>query len=664
MNPTHFFIFSLGPVQSFIAQARKAQDLYLGCRMISDYCRYAAILFEDKGGTVIFPKIDSTSITNRFVGLISLPNQDTEEADGKRIGEEITKAVQNRFVKEGLQAIRAGLGNSIKPEDITGMREQLEAHLQTYWVFSRYDSQDYAGSYQEAERVFGMSKHLRTPKVLTYQGADSNYDMFASDFLGETGRKCIVDGELNVKIYRWSEEDKGRYGDNNSRLLMHNKLFLSNRREVVLVGRQADEGPFVSIKQVPPKFIQDGEGLSAVSFFKRCYLPDGTDHKGMKNAPDYWDSKGYSGEKFFQDCEVPTTAKIALLDVLTNAKDDMSCRLKNLICNARPVDFASKYPGYRAEEEELYFEENLTETYFRKQLLDETKREEIRTAQQNFKLALSKEGIQLQPYYALVAFDIDGLGKHLQKCDTQEAHKDIAGKLNDFANKVSELIKSDTGLLLHAGGDDFLLMLNLHRLFDTLIAIRALWDKLFTDLTYSTSVLISHYKAPLTRAVKTVKAELKTVKTRFKHEGKNGVSFCFMAKSGAVSTCYFKQDKLTLLFCLFSCLQSKKYSPKFIFQFAQNMEEMGFDGATNAEEQESIRAFASSELQRLLIRARDTNKVTHECAAHFGDQFNVLLSEQVRDSGELLDISNFVQFLKMAELAAKHTNIWPKGTSK
>ncbi|MDX1909424.1 MAG: type III-B CRISPR-associated protein Cas10/Cmr2 [Bacteroidia bacterium] len=664
MNPTHFFIFSLGPVQSFIAQARKAQDLYLGCRMISDYCRCAAFAFQQTGGQIIFPKIQSESLTNRFVGIITLANQDA----GKQIGESIAQTVQNRFVEEGLAAIRAGLGGNINPEDIIGMREQLEAHLQTYWVFSPYDSQNYAASYQEAERVFGMSKHLRTPKVLTYQGAGGGYNMFATDFLGETGRKCLVDGELNVKVYRWSDQDSNRH-QNNPQELMRHKLFFTNRQEVVLVGNQSDTGPFASIEQVPPKFIQDGEGLSAISFFKRCYLPDGIDYGGMKNSPDHWNVKPYNTDIFWQGVEVSTTAKIALLDVLTKAKASEQfgsafSRLESFIHHSRPSNFDKKYPNYRAEDEELYFEENLTEAYFRKYIFDPRKLDEIRTAHQGFKTALSRQGIQLQPYYALVALDVDGLGKHLQKLDTQQAHEETASKLHKFATAVGELIGSEKGELLHAGGDDFLLMINLYGLFNTLNQIQQKWSELATGLSYSAAVLISHYKSPLTRAVKTVKAELKAVKTRFKDANKNGVSFCFMAKSGAVSTCHFKQDKLTLLNELFEALQARKYSPKFIFQFARNMEEMGFHGETSSEEQETLRAFALSELRRLLVRARDTQEVSKEAAAMFGNQFAALLTEQVRDGGNLLDLSNFVQFLKMAELAAKHTNQWQEGTFK
>jgi CRISPR-associated protein Cmr2 len=680
-NPTHFFIFSLGPVQSFIAQARKAQDLYLGCRMVSDYCRYAALTFMQQGGIILFPEVSSASLTNRFVGTITLANVDT----GETIGEKVAEAVQQRFKDEGLAVIKAALGGDIDPSQIKGLKEQLENHLQTYWIFSPYKEGSYAESYREAERVFGMSKHLRTPKALAYQGAYGNYAGFEQGFLGETGRKCIVDGERNVKFYRWSEQDIQQYKTVGA--LLRNKLFLC-REEVVLLGKsgQADGGAFVDINNVPPKFIQDGEGLSAVSLFKRCYKPDEVESavedksqwEMLYNKPDFWKAK-YSAEHYLQEIELPTTAKTALLDTLNRMESEAAANgldnvwakfqvLDKWVKNARPEDFGKKYPNYRAEDEELYFEDNHTESYFKKYNFEVGKLEKIKEAHREFKAALPKTAhckAALHPYYALVALDIDGLGKHLQKVD-KAGHVETARYLHQFAEEVTKLVEDGSkGRVLHAGGDDFLLMLNLHGLFELLGCIRCKWDKLATGLTYSTSIIIAHYKSPLTRAVQTTKAELKVVKTRFDADSKAGIACCFMAKSGAVSMSYFKQDNLNLLQELFQALQQGDYSPQFIFQFASNMETLGLGGETDVDEQEQLRNYALRELKRLLVRARDSSQVeSPKEAMDFVEQFSDLLFEQLRDGSTYFDLSNFLQFLKMAELAAKHTNIWPQDTSK
>ncbi len=612
MNPTHFFVFSIGPVQSFIAQARKAQDLYMGCRMVSDYCRYAAFTFKEKGGKTIFPNIESGSITNRFVGTVSV----ADEAEARAIGEAIEDAVKARFVEEGMAAIRARL-NGFDPSEVKGMKEQLETHLETYWVFSPYDEADYLTSFRRAEQVFGMSKYMRTPVQMMYQSRLPGYDVFGPDFPGETGRKCAVDGERNVKIYRRSLSEKSNF--------LRHKLFLTEP-EVHIIDHTS------------PRIIQAGEGLSAVSFFKRCYIPDDIDK--IRKNPDAWKHKYTNNEKGYV---FPSTARMAVNDVIARLKDDPAWQnLERLL---------EEY------DDEFVFAENCTASMFQKYSILDIKG--VTEAQKAFEQAAKRAGASLHPYYALVALDVDSLGKYMAEQKNSNDHENIAQKLHQFAQEVDTITQTHSGRTLHAGGDDFLLMLNLKYLFPILKEIGETWKScgLPPSYSYSTAIVVSHYKAPLTRAVRTVKAELKAAKERFKDEGKNAVACCFMTKSGAATTTYFKQDKLVLLQELFNALREKKYSPRFIFQFAQNMADMGFHGDSTQEEQERIRQFAEWELQRLMTRARDDEQVKKENAVAFAQNFRDLLQEQLQKGHEYLDLNNFIRFLKISELMAKHTNI-------
>lgn len=696
MSNKYFFIFSLGPVQSFIAQAKKMQDLYLGCQMISDYCRHAAMKFEQQGGEVIFPQWRSKSLTNRFMGVIEIADED----QGKKIGKTIEDAVKKRFVAEGLMAISAGLAG-YNASEIIGVKDQLENHLETYWIFSPYDKDNYATDYKRAEQVFGMSKFMRTPKQLIYQSELNHYKAFNNgEFLGETGRKCIVDGEKNVKVYRWSNEDNELDHTNSAERLLKYKLFLEERAEVLLIGTEEnkDGGPFVSIEDVPPKFIQDGEGLSAISFFKRCYKPDMHQvekesltwdelKQALTDKDDYGKNtflkskytltKTKNGRRYFLGVEFPTTARIAVIDVIHKVKENhpeikeaktLFYILESLINEARKEDFHVQFPNYRPEDEELFFEENLTSKYFEKHGFNNKKRLQILTIQQQFSKSLPRKdglNVSIQPYYALVSFDIDSLGRTLREVQSKEEHSTLATKLGNFAQNVIEIVEgripneegdtSNLGHILHAGGDDFLFAINLRNLFSTLDEIQKKLNANSSRLTYSTSIVIAHYKSPLARAVKTVKAELNKVKDRYENEGKNGIAFNYMMKSGAVTTTYFKQDKLSLLNSLFDALQAEELSPKFIFQFAKNMEEMGFDGEMRQEEQEQVRKFTLWELQRLMQRASENNKKFKK-----EDKLSDFLKEQViiSEGKERFDLQNVLQFFKIAELTAKHTNQW------
>ena len=76
----HLFLLTLGPVQSFIAQARKAQDLYAGSQILSLLVREGIKTFQESfpEGKIIFPSIKNgnkdsiqASLPNRFIAKIS-----------------------------------------------------------------------------------------------------------------------------------------------------------------------------------------------------------------------------------------------------------------------------------------------------------------------------------------------------------------------------------------------------------------------------------------------------------------------------------------------------------------------------------------------------------------------------------------------------------------
>ena len=52
----YLFLFNIGPVQSFISQARKTQDLYAGSRILGELIFAASEVAEKNDAEFIFPK--------------------------------------------------------------------------------------------------------------------------------------------------------------------------------------------------------------------------------------------------------------------------------------------------------------------------------------------------------------------------------------------------------------------------------------------------------------------------------------------------------------------------------------------------------------------------------------------------------------------------------
>lgn len=76
---SHLLAISIGPVQGFIAAARKTRDLWYGSELLSEVSRAAARSLRDGGATLIFPHdaaLDATSgdgkvaVANKILAVV------------------------------------------------------------------------------------------------------------------------------------------------------------------------------------------------------------------------------------------------------------------------------------------------------------------------------------------------------------------------------------------------------------------------------------------------------------------------------------------------------------------------------------------------------------------------------------------------------------------
>ena len=224
----YLFLFTIGPVQSFIAQARKTQDLYAGSQLLSDLITFAIDKLNlPKEENLIFPNKNLDSKPNRFIAIIENKTED----EIKKLGEDIKNAVNEELLR---------IANKSKKGNPPNFEKQIKDFLQIYWV--ALPLSDYKKDYAEIERYLGAVKNVR---------------VFSQ--LEETGRKCSLCGERNVLFYKLtdSEEKKGGLELRNDGLLK--KLYV---KDVVYFNPKKEEYKFK---------MEKGEGLCAVCFTKRFY---------------------------------------------------------------------------------------------------------------------------------------------------------------------------------------------------------------------------------------------------------------------------------------------------------------------------------------------------------------------------------------------------------
>jgi CRISPR-associated protein Cmr2 len=625
-NPTmiqHLFFFTIGPVQSFIAQARKTVDLKAGSDILSKLIlkaiEVAKIQYQAE---IIVPFAGSNfsdSMPNKFLAEVKIA-----EKDCKSMGKAIEDAVKAEWQSFAAQAWKnMGLGQN---EGAFEQRfdEQINSSLEIYWVFEPLsDPKDYTKAYLAGEGKLSAIKNTRTFSALP---------------MDEDGRKCSVTGERDALVF--SEEFHA----------VALPLFADLKKSRLI--------------DVSPVHLSSGEGLSAVVAAKRFYRND-------------------------EDSKFDSTAGIATKAFLYQVRQNADVRL---LLESYKGQFASDW------DEQLLFEENLTADYFSKHLsnkqikkivglnslpekrkLIEILREKIDPLKKEQKQIWSK-GKELNlptrtPYYALLSFDGDQMGKiwsgdityHNPGTDMKTFQKKLAELLAIFARKARAYLDEGRGQTVYAGGDDFTGLINVHYLFEVLQYLRTLFrnevsipmvrDGLKSEISFSAGICVAHYKTPLGEVVRNAHSAQDDAK---EDAGRNAFCIHMMKRSGEVLRASMqwgtKEDELQNWDALRTCvryMQKGCFSNTFITSISE--ETLGLMGR-NKSLPASFEPLVELELQRLIQRSViNTGLEAFLQANPQESEKRVMDSMQkaslllLRNSPEKIRLSNALNMLQIAD---------------
>lgn len=494
MSNNHLFLFTIGPVQSFIAQARKTQDLYAGSQILSRLVRASIMAFEQEfnGSKVIFPTFDreasEVSLPNRFVAKIASHEWTTEELKAK--AEKIQEAV-----KTALNEI-AGLSlSNASTSTFDAFEKQLSGHLDIFWAFQPLEG-NFSAAYKTLESLVGAVKNVRP------------FEQYA-----ETGRKCSIDGIGNVLFYKTTE------------------------------GNQKPAYITAEAKRLNTFLLNPGEGLSAVSFVKRFY-PNVDSFPSTAEVALMYDETQLSEEKReMLRCYRLLFKKEKLVEAC------LAMFKNGWLEKARITNPAEHEDWYdQPDDYQMLFEENLTA----KVMPDATQLGLVRNLHARLKLSFKTK------YYALILFDGDSMGKWLAgennvtKDNLEAFHTELSGLLSKFGSQARQSLsrESGNGYAVYAGGDDFMGFVNLHHLFKVMQYLReqfheqvneklALFKKADKELTFSAGIVIAHYKTPFSEVLQ----KARSIEKRAKKEGdKNAFAITVLKHSGEVQETVYKWD--------------------------------------------------------------------------------------------------------------------------
>jgi CRISPR-associated protein Cmr2 len=481
----HLFLVALGPVQEFIAAARRTRDLWFGSWLLSELARAAAQAVQRAGGALIFPgglpnATTEASVANKILAVVS--------ADPRDLGKQVEGAVRERLEEIWQNALQQINGSIDKQAALA----QIQDLPEVYWAaVALPDDAEYAIARRRVEALLAARKATRDFAPVTW---------------GATVPKSSIDGQRESVI------DEKLYPD---------------RRESQQEQQKKIEALYRNYRAGP------AERLSGVDLLKR--------HGQPGNATLAFASTSDVAVR-------PLLHRLAALDqqqvraawqtYLHELRTLVGARLDEERTGRGPHWLLGHYDGGLLIESGLneLFDEIATETQ---------RRTQRRRAAEALAAFYKNVGVERpDPYYAILVADGDRMGATIDNQRTAERHIALSQRQSQFASTARSIVTNNDGSLIYAGGDDVIAFLPLHTLLQ---CARELHDQFratinppdkqakFTDEhgeepTLSAGIAIVHHLEPLSDALALARAAERAAKNL---AGKNALAITLSKRSGA-----------------------------------------------------------------------------------------------------------------------------------
>ena len=473
-------ILSIGPVQDFIAAARRTQDLWMGSLLLSYLASRALKAMKEAGAQVLYPALENQPLLEprcdqRRHSLATLPNKFTVAVGSLDEGETLARGAEETVRdtwREIARMVRAGLPANLRdtPEWEEVWMAQTEEWLEVYWAVTprsalpAEDQDKYGPLHRLAQQFFEARKGLRN---------------FAS--AEERGEKCTVCAMRAVlRRAPGSRRDQRRYW-----------------RDVAS-----------AIRRIPGLYVAlDAEGherLCAICtvkrFAQRFYFEP---ECGLRAV--FPSTSSVATSLFRRDAlEKAAPAASGFVQALGQAegRDVQSRRLQPLHKPAQsglPL-LGDPGPEFTHYDGDLLFEETYTERKMRRDYVLEFDRQTLDELRMALGWLLSQAGLGRPPrYYAVLAMDGDEMGKKLNQMDDAMGQRAVSAALVRFAADVQCIVEDESGgRVVYAGGDDVLALLPLDTALKAADDLRQAYARqVGRGFTLSGGIAIAHHQAPL-----------------------------------------------------------------------------------------------------------------------------------------------------------------------
>lgn len=535
--------FSLGPVQSFIAQSRRTRDLWAGSFLLSWLTGHAMrAVLDKKDSEIVFPCVHNASRepTDPLLKAImkisghespqvaTLPNQFKARVPDGFDPEACKRAVMDKWRKlaskvheEFLAGALSGMTPDQRRRTDAIWNMQIEHFWEINWVIGPDPGDRGDGDWLD------MRKNWRNHYIPDEK---------------EAGDHCTLMGEWQELsgCVRTRGESQAQY-----------EFWENVRKYISCIRRDVNKkDPGVGCLN-----LRETERLCTIAFIKRMFPK--LSREGLE-ATIGW----VPGEETRRIGNWPSTAHLAAAHWMERACKLDPGRCENYVNEIKKLmhDDVKKDPGMFGETmteiecvkkceagdfarlDGYYFFaaelDNSASTFFQPDNVqkDGESRDNAKAAlkelQKTVKEKATMRGETLPdatPFYAILLMDGDRAGALARKMD----ETDFSHRLNDFANGVKGIVQAHNGALLYAGGDDVLALLPMEDAIPCAVALRAEYAQAFDhhpDATISGAIVYAHYHLPLRSMLNDAHEQL--TKVAKERNGRNSLAITVWKGSG------------------------------------------------------------------------------------------------------------------------------------
>lgn len=469
--------FTIGPVQGFVAQARRTRDLWSGSFLLSYLagCAIDCILDEMRGnGHVLVPDTSKDPILER-IKLVRLKGEDIT-GEGPMIG-----SLPNRFEAtapdpEGAAAAASiavkgawkKIANAVYKKYV---EEIVTSGLDTKAIWDRQVDSFWEVSWTVSPNIDSMNyrKNWRSHMPPA-----------------EGGDHCTIMGDL--------QEISGFVRSRQKDRLKQEDRLKQDAFWKLLRSRTGGMD------------LREGERLCSIALIKRMFPDVSKESIGWKVDAENWPSTAY-------------VAAIPWLELAEKSSTDLCSEYARMVLAAAPGSKRrgiSDKMGLSGNVKTISFLNLDGNFYFRGAIdscdrtpLEGTPRDgdckeehlKVRQARDGLKGKLNelidKTGTSPSSFYGMLIMDGDNMGTLIR-----EKGGSVSGALGKFTESVHRIVKENNGITIYAGGDDVLAMIPAEKAIGCSLKLSDSYMVSFRDIpdpraTISAGLVFSQYRVPL-----------------------------------------------------------------------------------------------------------------------------------------------------------------------